>query len=77
MLSDLSSYKYKKSYSIDIDECSENLDACDHKCINTIGSYTCSCRPGYKLSQKDGTSCNGETLFVCLFFTATNEMEFY
>jgi hypothetical protein len=28
-----------------------------HSC-NTVGSYTCSCRPGHKLGS-DGTSCQG------------------
>lgn len=32
----------------DLDECADK-DACDanEKCVNTIGSYFCSCAPGY------------------------------
>jgi len=26
-------------------------------CVNTVGSYTCACKPGY---SGDGTSCTGE-----------------
>ena len=42
----------------DINECSLNTDGCAHICSNTIGSYTCSCRAGYRL-QSDGHTCNG------------------
>ena len=36
---------------LDIDECTLNTDGCDHKCTNTFGSYTCSCRTGYRLDS--------------------------
>ena len=42
---------------IDIDECSEGSDSCAQLCINTVGSYTCSCTAGYILV---GQSCVGE-----------------
>jgi hypothetical protein len=42
----------------DIDECILNTDGCVHICTNTIGSYTCSCRTGYRLSS-NGHSCQG------------------
>ena len=45
----------------DIDECHENTDACDHLCSNNNGSYTCSCRSGYRLAS-DGVTCNGMKL---------------
>ena len=45
----------------DIDECSENIDACDHLCSNNVGSYTCDCRSGYRLAS-DGVTCNGTKL---------------
>ena len=43
---------------VDIDECSAGTDMCDHICQNTPGSYTCSCRSGYSLSQ-NGRTCVG------------------
>ncbi|XP_069758716.1 collagen and calcium-binding EGF domain-containing protein 1-like isoform X2 [Narcine bancroftii] len=44
-------------YCLDIDECSvHNSTLCDHKCINTRGSYTCECQEGFYLSV-DGKSC--------------------
>ena len=36
----------------DIDECLQ--DSCDHICINSPGSYTCTCRSGYMLDA-DGS----------------------
>ena len=44
-------------YLLDIDECStNNLCDADAICINTIGSYTCACAPGF---YGDGSSCSG------------------
>eukprot|EP00058_Branchiostoma_floridae_P020427 XP_002605917.1 hypothetical protein BRAFLDRAFT_87409 [Branchiostoma floridae] len=34
----------------DINECSSNNGGCNQICTNTVGSYRCSCRPGYRLS---------------------------
>ena len=42
----------------DIDECAAGTASCDDDadCINSEGSYTCSCRPGY---TGDGKHCEG------------------
>ena len=42
--------------SLDVDECQFNLDKCEDKCINTPGSYKCSCPYGQVLAS-DGYSC--------------------
>jgi len=42
----------------DIDECSDGTHSClvdTATCTNTIGSYTCACKPGYEGDGK--TSC--------------------
>ncbi|XP_067928026.1 uncharacterized protein [Watersipora subatra] len=39
----------------DIDECTE--DVCGHICINSPGSFVCSCRTGYSLNI-DGSTCD-------------------
>ena len=40
----------------DVNECSDNNGGCDDACINTPGSYSCSCSTGYMLLY-DGKSC--------------------
>ena len=43
---------------VDFDECEKfNFCADSLHCTNTIGSYICGCRPGYKLSRKEN-SCS-------------------
>ena len=45
----------------DINECTENIDNCTHGCIDTEGSYYCTCPNGYEL-RKDNTTCVGESI---------------
>lgn len=53
----------------DINECHANTDRCQQECHNTRGSYTCSCRTGYRL-RSDRRSCYGISFislnFVCV-----------
>ena len=44
--------------SSDINECAVN-NPCDHQCHNEPGSFSCSCRAGYRLAA-DGTTCDGK-----------------
>ncbi|RXM93654.1 Signal peptide, CUB and EGF-like domain-containing protein 3, partial [Acipenser ruthenus] len=39
----------------DIDECRLNNGGCDHVCRNTVGSFECSCKKGYKLLTNERT----------------------
>ncbi|XP_077984833.1 epidermal growth factor-like protein 6 [Glandiceps talaboti] len=43
-----------KTCSDDYNECRDNV--CQHRCMNTKGSYRCYCRHGYVLSE-DGRTC--------------------
>ena len=45
----------------DIDECSEGISECSQLCINTIGSYSCSCQNGYQLDS-DNHTCLGKII---------------
>ena len=44
---------------VDIDECSEGISGCSQNCENTVGSFTCSCRNGYRNSEQDQRICIG------------------
>ena len=47
------------TYNTDIDECENGEDNCHENanCTNTVGSYTCSCNPGY---TGDGVNCTSK-----------------
>jgi len=44
---------------LDINECDEGTDRCSDECVNTIGSYYCTCPEGYVLDDSQVT-CVGE-----------------
>ena len=46
------------TFCSDIDECVSGTHECDvnAQCINTVGSYNCTCKNGY---SGDGRSCSG------------------
>ena len=46
--------------SVDIDECAETSSLCDQICVNTFGSYVCTCEPGYNLN--DQMICEGRRI---------------
>ena len=62
---------------LDIDECAENLHICEQQCSNSIGSYSCSCNPGYRLAANNKT-CDGKinhipsTYYNFTFFIVTD-----
>ena len=41
---------------LDIDECAEGIHSCTQICMNVVGSYSCSCEPGYRL-ENNGYAC--------------------
>ena len=45
----------ENSVCVDIDECKSSVAKCDTNCLNTKGSYHCSCDPGYQLVNE--TTC--------------------
>ena len=49
-------YMYLSYYFIDTNECMLNNGGCSQICVNTVGSYNCSCNTGY---ESIGQDCNG------------------
>lgn len=49
------------SHPPDVDECLALNGNCEHICINSRGSFRCSCRRGYQL-HIDGHTCVGQSL---------------
>ena len=47
----------------DVDECLADTDDCDQVCNNTVGSFTCSCGPGY---LGTGNDCRGKSHCLCV-----------
>lgn len=70
--------KFVHLFSKDVDECKEGTSSCEFGCVNTVGSYTCSCLPGYVLNR-DGKTCRG-TYFMVLknqtFIGYSHEIKF-
>ena len=52
-------------YVSDIDECDTGTSSCDGnaECINTNGSYTCSCKPGYNGDGKNWEGASSSLSF--------------
>ena len=58
--------KFNCTYCMaDLDECEFGLDSCDINadCKNTIGSYKCECRSGYR---GNGIICNGIIVLIII-----------
>ena len=54
---------------VDLDECHDGNDGVTadplcHYCINTEGSYTCTCDPGYRPSPNNSKQCIGEKIKI-------------
>ena len=49
----------RSSCSIDNNECETANGECEQMCINTIGSFACSCDVGYQL-DRNGLNCSGK-----------------
>ncbi|XP_023397124.2 lysosomal thioesterase PPT2 isoform X2 [Loxodonta africana] len=45
-----------KHCHVDVDECRTSVTLCSHHCLNTVGSFTCSCPHGLGLGP-DGHTC--------------------
>ena len=55
------------NYNTDNNECQTDNGSCAQQCINTPGSYHCSCDDGFELTS-DAHSCVGKYLCVLIIY---------
>ena len=53
-------YDHLLKLYIDINECDDDTDGCEHNCTNTEGLFYCSCDGGFTLDT-NGKNCTGES----------------
>ena len=53
-----------------------NQMSCEHKCINTNGSFLCQCNAGYVLNA-DKRSCDGMLVYFSLFYCLLRTLSLY
>ena len=53
------------TFHSDINECAVNNGGCQHSCVNTDGSFSCECLPGYSLVNN--TNCSGKIFTTYLY----------
>ena len=44
----------------DLDECRLDNGGCSEGCVNSVGSFQCTCSAGYVPDPVDSTKCQGE-----------------
>lgn len=49
---------------VDIDECKQD-GICDQKCVNLVGTYSCDCYPGFKLTGGEAIEDGFKKLSRC------------
>ena len=54
-----SQYSCNNCHYLEIDECTEEMSGCSQSCVNTAGSYYCSCDTGFEIDV-DQHTCHGE-----------------
>ena len=64
---------FRKDYIFhsDVNECSTNNGGCQHTCTNTLGSFRCTCRSGYRL-HSNGRNCIGELRVYSVMYEITS-----
>lgn len=50
-----------KHCHVDVDECRTSITLCSHRCLNTAGSFTCTCPEGLELGP-EGHTCVARSL---------------
>lgn len=66
-----------RKHCVDIDECQTGQHQCSHICTNLNGTYACSCRQGFKLSDSLSGVCRTEDDDVVVLFSYGEELRAY
>ena len=55
---------------LDVNECTNGTHNCDNNasCQNSVGSFNCSCNPGY---DGNGTTCFGMAFIECYVYNSS------
>ncbi|XP_014481783.1 PREDICTED: low-density lipoprotein receptor-related protein 2 [Dinoponera quadriceps] len=69
--------KDNRKHCEDIDECQTGLHQCSHICTNLNGSYACSCRQGFQLSDGHSGVCRAEDDDTVVLFADGPEVRAY
>lgn len=62
---------------MDIDECRTGQHQCSHICTNLNGTYSCSCRQGFQLSDSLSGVCRAEDNNIVVLFSNGEELRTY
>lgn len=60
---------------VDLDECVQGQHPCQQRCVNTFGSFKCSCDDGYRPAH-DQTSCTGVCACVPVYVMYVDAQSF-
>ena len=66
-----------RKHCVDVDECQTGNHQCSHICTNLNGTYTCSCRHGFQLSDRHSGVCRAEDDNVIVLFANGPELRAY
>ncbi|XP_070148921.1 low-density lipoprotein receptor-related protein 2 [Polyergus mexicanus] len=66
-----------RKHCMDIDECQTDQHQCSHICTNLNGSYACSCRQGFQLSDRYSGVCRAEDDNIVVLFANGPELRAY
>ncbi|XP_075155675.1 low-density lipoprotein receptor-related protein megalin [Haematobia irritans] len=58
-----------KKKCIDVDECATRQHTCSHQCQNLNGTYSCSCREGFRLVDSSSGVCKADKDDVVVIFS--------
>jgi len=66
-----------RKHCVDVDECQTGNHQCSHICTNLNGTYACSCRQGFQLSDRHSGVCRAEDDNVVVLFANGPELRAY